>query len=574
MTLRAERDGISVRAIRGARTILLAMDVKTARARRGLLGFAIGRKKSNGQVKWMHGFKAFEDTVETPKPGNRYLTFEQPIQSFQWGDYSVRPGKVVTYVVMPVRGQPDALEHGAPIELEVQAASESEGEQCLFFNRGAIPSQAFASKFGNVGPTQAEQNDPTNAKVKWLSRGLLEATLRFIRQARSNRHELRVAAYEFYYPPILAALKEAATRGATVRIVFDAGDERRDGTISHSSISDENLRAIEAHGLSVMTKVRLYPRTRYSAITHNKFMVLLDRERPIEVWTGSTNFTPSGFLGQSNVGHWLRNAEVAQRYNHYWELLAKNPGTRSFKRDIMLSFPDPVSPSTPFRCVFSPRRRGMMDWYADRFGEAKRSIMFTSAFGVAPQIAAKFAEDRDHLRFILMERRDRNLEEQAMVESDRDTRVALGERLNSEAIRLKLGGHALDEWFREEEHFRKRGHIFYVHTKYMLIDPLSSNPQIFNGSANFSDNSVENNDENMLLISGQPARDIAETFVAEYQRLFNHLYFRTVAIAAAKRRQPRHSSTRAIMHLDPTDEWVKAHFRRGTYRHKRRQLFS
>ena len=410
--------------------------------------------------------------------------------------------------------------------------------------------------------------------MQWLSRGLLEATLKFIGQARSSRHELRVAAYEFYYPPILLALKEAAQRGATVRIVFDAGDERRDGTITHSSTSEENLRAIDALGLANAGNIHLYPRTRYSAITHNKFMVLLDRGNPAELWGGSTNFTPSGFLGQSNVGHWVRKASVAEDYNRYWEMLARNPGTREFKREIMAAFPDPTTLSEDFTSIFSPRRPGMMEWYAERFGEARRSVMFTSAFGVAPQIAAKFAEDRDFLRFILMERRDRNPEEQAMVESDPDTQVALGEKLNGDAIALKLDGHALDEWFRTEEHFRKKGNIFYIHTKYMLIDPLSDNPLIFNGSANFSDNSVENNDENMLLISGDAAKDIAETFVVEYQRLFNHLYFRTVAVAVARRNRGRTTGERNIMFLDPTDGWVARHFRSGSYHEKRRKLFA
>ena len=42
--------------------------------------------------------------------------------------------------------------------------------------------------------------------------------------------------------------------------------------------------------------------------------------------------------------------------------------------------------------------------------------------------------------------------------------------------------------------------MFYVHTKFMLIDPLSEDPVVITGSANFSKNSLVNNDENMLLI--------------------------------------------------------------------------
>lgn len=49
-----------------------------------------------------------------------------------------------------------------------------------------------------------------------------------------------------------------------------------------------------------------------------------------------------------------------------------------------------------------------------------------------------------------------------------------------------LPGWELDEWFHDEEHYRgKRGHIFYVHTKYMLIDPISDDPKFFPGQPIF-----------------------------------------------------------------------------------------
>ena len=46
----------------------------------------------------------------------------------------------------------------------------------------------------------------------------------------------------------------------------------------------------------------------------------------------------------------------------------------------------------------------------------------------------------------------------------------------------------LDKWFFEEEHFRPKndGFVFFVHTKFLLIDPLSDDPLVCSGSANFS----------------------------------------------------------------------------------------
>ena len=568
-----ENGGLWVRAVVGTRAVLLAMDATPA-VREGLLGFAIGKRDVDGRINWLRGFKFFEEVDLDPIPGERRSTYFHPIQSFLWGDYSVLPDTEIEYVVCAVRGQPTALLHGPEVELKVRTQSETTGEQSVFFNRGAIPSQAFADRFGGEGPTEEELLDPTHEKVRWLSRGLLEAALAFIAQANSAKFELRVAAYEFYYEPILVALKTAAVLGVQVRISFDGGDKRRNGSIKATTTSLANQEAIQRVGLESISNLTLYPRTLYGSIPHNKFILLLKEGRPIQVWTGSTNLTSSGFLGQSNVGHVVRREDIARQYNRYWEALAKDLPTTPFKRKVMDISPDPGDVLAPEPTViFSPRRSGMMTWYARHLGEARECVMFTAAFGVAPQLAEKFAEDKDFLRFVLMERKDRNAKEQAQLESDKDTIIALGTSLNRETIRLGLPGHQLDQWFKREEHFRKRGHIFYVHTKYMLIDCLGDDPKVFTGSANFSDNSVERNDENMLLLRGASAMTVAHIYTVEFHRLFNHFYFRTVALRRAEAQRSSGRQTRRVAVLDSSDRWVRRHFREGSFHDRRRRMF-
>lgn len=564
-------DGITVRAIAGTRAVILGMDATTEQARRGLLGFGIGKRRADGRITPLRGFKFFAETVPEPRPGERRSTFEHPIQDFQWGDYAAPPGSEITYVVRAIYGRPDALEPGPEIELQARTGNEAGSLHEVHFNRGAIPSQAFADRFGNVGPTEEEMNDPANEKVRWLSRGLLEAMLGLIAEAQGPRHELRVAAYEFVYRPVLEALAAAAGRGATVRISFDAGDRRRDGSIVPSHISEANLAEISRAGLDALSTASLHPRTRYSAIPHNKFMILREDDRPVAIWTGSTNFTPSGFLGQSNVAHLIRDPELATHYDAYWERIATDPETRDFKTFNTGRFPDPGALAqdriTP---IFSPRRAGMLEWYAGALRGATASAMLTSAFGVSQPLAEALAEDRDFLRFLLMESVERNPERRALITADPDTVIALGERLNSQAIRYQIDGYRLDQWFREEEHFRKQGHIFYIHTKIMGLDLLSGDPKLFTGSANFSKGSVESNDENMLLLRGPAFRRVAEIYAVEFMRLFNHLYFRTVAVRNAQ--LLRGSPARAAI-LDPDDRWVARHFRPGSYHDHLRRLF-
>ncbi|RED45835.1 phospholipase D-like domain-containing protein [Aestuariispira insulae] len=568
--MRVEKNGISVHAIAGARNVLFGFDA-TPQAQQGLLGFTLGKRNpGSGQISWMRGFKFFEETVPDPQPGERRSTREHPIQGFQWGDYGAEPATTTDYVIQAVYGSPTDLSYGPEIEISATTGNDESDQHSVFFNRGAIPSQAFADRFGNVGPSGDEMNDPDNEKVKWLSRGLLDAVLTFIRSANGPRYELRVAAYEFFYPPVIEALKAAAGTGAKIQVCYDGGDRKRDGTITYNNTSTANKAAVETMRLNQVANLTLHPRTMFSKIPHNKFFVLLKDDQPIEILTGSTNITPSGFLGQSNVAHVVRDPGVAERYNRYWKQLARDPGTRDFKRFNNTAFPDPEGTlhENSIQTMFSPRKKGLLEWIAREMDKAENSVMFTAAFGVADQLVEIFEEDKDYLRFILMERRDR--EDQARLMTDRDTRIALGTKLNSTAISKKINGYRLDEWFRAEEHFRTRGHVFYIHTKFMLLDALSENPQIFSGSANFSDPSVEGNDENMLLMRGPDYKQVAQIYLTEFMRLFNHLYFRTVAVrrALSGTGNPRRAAI-----LEPDDRWVARHFNAGSYHDRLRNLY-
>ncbi len=53
------------------------------------------------------------------------------------------------------------------------------------------------------------------------------------------------------------------------------------------------------------------------------------------------------------------------------------------------------------------------------------------------------------------------------------------------------------------------GFVFFVHTKFLLIDPLSDDPLVCSGSANFSSRSLLQNDENMLLSAATLASPIS-----------------------------------------------------------------
>lgn len=573
-----KKDGFSVHAISGARAVHLGMNARRD-ATRDLVGFGVGRRVGQ-DIRWLNGFKSFREVVPDPQRGDYFPTVKQPIQDFKWGHYSALPDATNHYVVRPLfrpqNGDLSNLRAGTDLEVTIRTEKEDDGEHSVLFNRGAIASQAYADRFAgdralSEDELAAELDDPGAERTQWLSRGLLEAALGFIAQARSSRFSLHCAFYELTYPPILKALADAASAGATVEIAFEADHYKTRAKQRVESSQGKRNRAAIA-GYQGKPRLHFKERIHHISIPHNKFIVLVENGHPIAVWTGSTNITSSGFLGQSNAGHIVRDQTVAAAYLAYFQQIAADTHRADLKAWIKQHCPNPTlfaaGKTIP---LFSPRTNdSMLDWYGDRMDEASQTILLTSAFGVTPKLAERFNNDRDYLRYILMEQESRGAGAQDMLERDSDTRIVLGQGLGTTG---RLGhwkdipGWKLEKWMWREHHYRSSGHVFFCHTKYMVIDPLTDDPMVFSGSANFSPASLTSNDENMLLIRGNQA--VADIYTTEFFRLLNHFYFRQVANRKAEDGQ----SDPDIRYLEPDDSWVAGHFRAQNYRSKRRELF-
>jgi len=93
------------------------------------------------------------------------------------------------------------------------------------------------------------------------------------------------------------------------------------------------------------------------------------------------------------------------------------------------------------------------------------------------------------------------------------------------AIGNRIVTNAFDRWLKEMYSVDGKGKfVYWIHTKFMLIDPLGAEPIVASGSANFSKASTDTNDENMLVIKGD--KRIADIYFGEYMRLYTHYAFR------------------------------------------------
>ena len=110
-------------------------------------------------------------------------------------------------------------------------------------------------------------------------------------------------------------------------------------------------------------------------------------------------------------------------------------------------------------------------------------------------------------------------------------------------------------------------HVSYIHSKFLLMDPLSKDPIVVTGSANFSDASTNDNDENMLIIRGE--QRVADIYFTEFNRLFNHYYFRSVyeSLKNAKKADP---DVNAFLMED--ESWLDK-YKKGKLRAKRVNIY-
>jgi phosphatidylserine/phosphatidylglycerophosphate/cardiolipin synthase-like enzyme len=504
-------NGLILQAVAGTYVVTLGWDIEPESLKAGLLGFAVQRvDHTENETHFMRGMKSFPNTTPQVPPGGTASSHDQPIQSFQWADYAAKPDHSYTYTLIPMHGQPGALTDGPQLSVDIKTESELDGTHSIFFNRGAIASQEYARRFQNKKPSVVGQ-----AAYDWLSRGLIESIIAFIKKATGPGFALRVAIYEFQWPAILDALREVAAQGADVQVLFDAIENANEDPV-HPNEEAIATAKIDAFCQGI-TKGK---------IMHNKFVVLLQDGQPVEVLTGSTNYTENGLFGHLNCSHIVNDRDVAAKYLGYWTELQKNlelADLRTFNND---NTPAPDNPPPPGTMeVYSPQSgAATLKRYGEISDSAKRALFMTFAFGMNKAFVPVYMQEDEVLRFALTDKEgsgkgaEQARETITQIRALRNAVIAVGQNITM---------NEFDRWLKEISGVQAKENVRWVHTKFMLADPLSDDPVVITGSANFSDASVSTNHENMLVIRGDTR--VADIYLGEFMRQFSSFAFRDAA---------------------------------------------
>jgi phosphatidylserine/phosphatidylglycerophosphate/cardiolipin synthase-like enzyme len=552
---------VTAKAYTSPTLVLLAFDWASGGNRNDFLGFAIKRTpgfRRGGQTlpeSWLPNRIDFDG----PAPDGRDKPSRQaPIQKFLWWDARIDTadrGTTFNYQITPVVGSPGDLRllDAEGITLPVRVPTLEENGVGTYFNRAVMSSQAFARNFPNL-QTLAD----IRKAFAWLANGLEDAVPDFLKSAEQAGHSVTGAIYHFnddvWLIPAFAGFKKGA--------LSLAYNSTSDDTESDGAIADLVTAGHPANNFDKRTKAN---------ISHNKFLVAKDGNRPQRLLMGSANFTSAGLTRQANLLHTFNSPKLAALYNARYELLRNDTAMKDLRP--LADWSDPIDDiaGAEIRALFSPEKkpqRKAIDAMIQAVNAAESSVIFCCFMPTdLPLINACLnAGDAGKMMYGLVD----NAKEPGENASAFESKIALFHRSRDNkdvAGKEAFSGDAVPFGFeREREGFPGEDprRAVRIHHKFVLIDAETPQPILYTGSANFSNNSQYQNDENILEIVGH--RPLAEAYLAEFMRLYEH-YRARLAFVRSREAGPG----QATFKLTRDASWARKYFTPGSPEEKARR---
>ena len=338
-------------------------------------------------------------------------------------------------------------------------------------------------------------------------------------------------------------------------------------------------------------------------IGHNKFAVLLDRTgRPTAVWSGSTNWTPTGLCAQSNNTIVVESEDVAQAYFDYWTRLHADE----------LPEPDPLSAplgsdqgpelrktnAKPSPAKLDNRKTEVELWYSPNTPKTGTPKTRT----VPPDLEFVFAlmkRAKDAIFFLVFnpgrtdpEGEDVNTVVSAGIDFGRlDPKLTVfgaisdptalpgfvappkdaprdknAPKIPNAAIFspsgvpnvLMIRAAAINDLVGDfQREILSAGHAI-IHDKIVVIDPMSETDcVVITGSHNLGFKASYANDENMLILRGN--RALALAYTVHVLDIYDHYKFRAVLEQQARdamlKGNPKPKKPTGKGFLQTTDKW-------------------
>ena len=515
-------------------------------------GFAIQRRIKRKGKKQTEDFllnrTGFENqkvsTDGNGKNPNIRPSTEWPFQRFSWTDHDAQTGDTVSYRIIPMirnsAGKLEQKESDASDWSPKRTLGTTPGEFKPFFNRGFVMSQ-FMARFLEENKLSLKQfkdriRDKTDETIRhFLSGDLRLALLAELDAALKDGGKVFAALFELSDDELIEALGKLKSR-ANVVLANGSVQKAKGETSADARRRDENEDA-RKRLLAKDVNVKVEPTNRFispGALGHNKFLVRTDKQgNPVSVWTGSTNWAPTGLCTQVNNGLLVQNADVAAVYLKQWHALRK--AASEFPKPFVASNskPKPVGADTvgTVRSIvwFTRTSKGVdLDALKEEVNKAREGILFLmfmpGSTGLFSTVSARSSEPNLYVRGVVSElpngRGDESAVDVNLIDGSDHTPLHL-DIIQPEGVQHPFARFA-------EEVTRKQflggvGHAI-IHSKVVVIDPFSKDPVVITGSHNFSSSASSKNDENFIIVKGD--HDLAEAYAVNIMGAYAHYRWR------------------------------------------------
>ena len=519
----------------------------------GCRGFALLRRR-NGVEEIVSTWVGF--VGQDHEEGERRASTNWPIQKYQWTDYMARPGDEVQYRVLPMIG-PDrdnlqpAHDQASAWTKRITLSHEVSPRISVYFNRGIVAAQWVSRRLGitshNLQSAKLEKviATPGDSFRDYLTGPLGARLFDLLAVAAKEKREIYAALYELDDKQLERALAKLRKRA---HVILANGSVKKKGLDQNKAARTRLAVVVDLHDRMVSPR----------ALGHNKFLVICDgKKRPRWVWTGSQNWTKTGLCTQANNSVLIDNPALARQYRDQWQLL-KNAGdaTPAALKQSNTAPRNLKVRKTPVRLWFTPTvgRADLEDARKVILG-AKQAILFLM-FNPGPKDTL--------LNSIVDSARagagGKRLYIKGAVNQDPSTKknnVELFDARNwvkaDYNVVLPAEIDEATEWFAREMRKLPKARAM-VHSKVVLVDPLSAHPVVLTGSHNLGPKASGTNDENLLIIRDAPG--VAAAYASNIMAVYNQYRWRF-------RRQTQTPAKR-WKGLEDGDGWQKGYLKPGS----------
>ncbi|HEY3742335.1 MAG TPA: phospholipase D-like domain-containing protein [Bryobacteraceae bacterium] len=527
----------------------------------GCMGFAVYRIDSKGNETALPSHAVFPG--DTIKAGQ--TTAEFPIQKFYWKDLLARlegdrtGNYMFRYKVVPLEGPSDKLVPMASLPIlttnEVTISGVCSASVTAIFNRGIISTQHVSNALkGKVSKTSllAAIKDPANQLRKDLAGDMIETLTGFVARAKTSG-SIYAALYELTDVELVQSLVGIGNK-LNIVLANIVGKPAKGGSDEVPGENDDSETELKASAASL-----LYRKPASSHIVHNKFLIYVDKSGvPQAVLTGSCNWTDTGLCAQTNNAIVIDDKLVAARYMAYWKKLqtdeTKHEAGGPFQDAPLRTFDgtgkdltldkgtDDASTLTSYFSPNTPKARSSskkgteafpvdMKDLSDRIMAAKNAVLFLAFIPGTPSItefaaAAQKANKDLFVRGCLTSPASAgNFYYDLKGTSPPKTQKGVKSAPAPQDPRV-ISANALDKtdipegWQKE---LLSAGFAI-THDKIVVIDPFADDCVVVTGSHNLGYQASYNNDENLVMISGN--KKLAMAYATHVLDVYDHFSWR------------------------------------------------